>query len=61
MDQQDSVARNLTINVQKEHIADAKALARLAGMDYKAVLSVCLARGIEAALHEARRAAGGGE
>lgn len=59
MEQQE--ARNTVVTVSKEHIQDAKAMARLAGIDYKVVLASCLARGVEQALSDARRAAGGGE
>lgn len=56
-----SEPRNITVAVSGEHVQDAKALARLAGIEWKAVMAVALARGVEQMLSDARKAAGGGE
>lgn len=57
METQDT--RNTTVAVSKAHLADVKALARLAGVPYKAILHMCLASGVDRMMQQARGLAEG--
>ena len=51
--------RNTTVAVSKAHLADVKALARLANLGYKEILAMCLASGVERTMAQARALAEG--